>query len=85
MFNLGTLFGKVGFSSTVTKQNKEPGLHGEVSAGFDGTGAVIGFYNGDTPFDFEIKGGWGLIAFFVAPQLIANSGQPSGFPVLGLM
>jgi len=123
MLDLGTLFGKVGFSSTVTKQDKEPGLvhsasdigndaskysaginivgwlgadvgvsseinafvsaqvtpwvHGEVSAGIDGIGAVIGFDVGDTSFDFELKGGWGLIAIFIAPQLIASGGQPS--------
>lgn len=122
---MGTLFGKVGFSSTVRKQNKKPGLvhsasdigndaskysaginivgwlgadvgvsseknafvsaqvtpwiHGEVSFGLDGIGAVIGFDVGDTSYDFEIKGGWGLIAIFVAPQ-IAASGGPSGAP-----
>ena len=126
MLNLGTLFGKVGFSSTVTKQTKEPMIvhsvtdvgndakkysvginiagwleadvgvsseinafvsaqvtpwvHGEVSFGLDGIGAVVGFDAGDTSYDFEINGGWGLIAIFVAPQIVEFVGQPSGAP-----
>lgn len=125
MVNLGTLFGKVGFSTTVTKQNKELGLlhtysdigndaskyaaginiigwlgidigvsseknafasvqitpwiHGEVSLGLDGIGAVVGFDNDDTSYDFEINGGWGIIAIFAAPQILAG-GQMNGTP-----
>ena len=120
MLDLGILFGKVGFSSTVTKQNKELGLvhsysdigndaskyaaginvvgwlgvdigvsseinvfvsaqvtpwiHGEVSVGLDGIGAVVGFDVGDTSYDFEINGGWGLIAIFVVPQIVSSYG-----------
>ena len=43
-------------------------VHGEVSVGVDGIGAVIGFDIGDTSYDFEITGGWKLIAIFVASQ-----------------
>ena len=121
MVDLGPLFGKVGFSTTKTKQNKEPGLlysysnigndaikygvganiagwlgadagvsskinavvsaqvtpwvHGDISVGLDGVGGSVGFDIGDTSYDFEIKGGWGLIALIIAPEMIVAAGQ----------
>ena len=126
MLDLGTLFGKVGFSSTVTKQNKNPGLihsysdigndankyavginiigwlgadigvsseinlfaraqvapwiHAEISGGLDGVGVVLGLDMGDVSHDFEINAGWGLIAIFIAPQIVTSGGQPGGVP-----
>ena len=126
MLNGGPLIGKVGFSTTTTKQNKEPGLvhsysdigndaskygaginaggwlgagvgvstelnafvdvqvtpwvHAEVSLGLDGIGAVIGFDIGDTAYDFELKGGWGLIAIFVTGTVPQGGGSPAPAP-----
>lgn len=56
-----------------------PWIHGEVSLGLDGIGAVVGFDNDDTSYDFEINGGWGIIAIFAAPQILAG-GQMNGTP-----
>ena len=121
MLDLGSTFGRVGFSNTVTKQDKEPALlhsyidvgsdatkfafginvggwigadigcnsnvnlfvtvqvtpwiHGEVSIGLDGIGVILGFDNDSLSSDFEIFGGWGSIAIFVAPQLVVTSAE----------
>lgn len=120
MLDLGLLLGKVGFSSTLTKQNKEPGLfysysdigndtdkygvglnvvgwlglsvgvssstnlfanaqitpwvHFEASVGFDGVGVLIGIDVEDISYDFEIKGGWGLLIALLAPEALAGLG-----------
>ena len=121
MLDMGFFWGKVGFSSTLTTQNKEPGfvysytdvgndssscgvgtnaggwlganvgastemnifvgaqvtpwVHGSVSLGLDGIGLIVGFDVGDTSYDFEIKGGWGLIIAIFAPQLAPSVPQ----------
>ena len=126
MLNLGVLIGKIGFSTTVTKENKEPGLfhsysdigndsnkygaginicgwlgasvgvsdeinafidvqvtpwvHGELSLGLDGIGLTLGFDADDTAFDFEVNGGWGLIAILYSPQILMSGGQQSLSP-----
>ena len=120
MLDLGLLLGKVGFSSTLTKQNKEPGffysysdigndtdkygvglnlvgwlglsagvsssinlfanaqitpwVHFEASVGFDGVGVLIGIDVEDISYDFEIKGGWGLLIALLAPEALAGLG-----------
>ena len=80
---VGWLGADVGVNSeinTFVSDQVTPWAHGEVSFGLDGIGAVIGVDVGDTSYDFEINGGWGLIAILVAPQIVAFGGQPGSAP-----
>ena len=124
MLDLGGFIGKVGFSTTVNKEDEYPGFvhaisdigndsseysvglnfidivavdigcsdelnvfvnvqisqwaHGKISGGADGIGLTLGFDVDDISYDFNIKGGWGLILIFVTPELITASLQMGG-------
>lgn len=58
-----------------------PWIHAEISVGLDGIGAVLGFTADNVSQDFEIKGGWGLVAIFIAPEVIASNIQYNSAPV----
>ena len=67
MINMGTLFGKVGFSTTVTKQNKVPGLvHSAADIG-----------NNASKFSVGIKGRQGTV-----PRLEAVTAQRWAIPTI---
>ena len=71
----GWLGANVGVSSEINAYvglQVTPWVHAEASLGFDGIGASVGFDVGDISYDFEIKGGWGIIALFVAPQVVSG-------------
>ena len=78
MLNFGPLIGKIGFSSTVTRQNKEPGLiHSASDIGNDASRYSVGenidgWLGADVGVSSEIN------AFFISPQSIASGGQMSG-------
>ena len=131
MLNGGPAIGKVGFSVTTTKQDKNPALlhsysdagndcsrhgvgtnafnwlgvglgiciqpedyvvnlyanfqitpwfHGELSLGIDGIGVSLGVDYKQTSYDLEIKGGWLLLAIFVAPEMISDIGSEQYVP-----
>ena len=131
MLNGGPAIGKIGFSVTTTKQDKNPALlhsysdvgndcsrygvgtnafdwlgvglgiciqpddyvvnlyanfqitpwlHGEMSIGTDGIGGSFGVDYKQTSYDFEIKGGWFLLAIFVAPEMVSDIGSKQYAP-----
>ena len=49
-----------------------PWIHGELTLGVDGVGAVIGVDIDKVSYDFEMKGGWGTIVVAGAAALGAD-------------
>ena len=58
-----------------------PWVHTEISVGLDGIGAILGFTSDNVSQDFEIKGGLGLIAIIVAPEVVLSNIQYNRAPV----
>ena len=61
---LGTGIGSSSEGNVFINAQVTPWVHGEVSIGYDGVGAVLGVDVGNTSYDFEVKGGWPLIVVF---------------------
>ena len=56
-----------------------PWIHAKVSVGLDGVGGTVGLNIDNTSYDFEIKGGWGLIVIFATGMTPAGVNQAPAY------